>query len=132
MTIATPIATDRLLRLALRIDGVASGALGVGLLALAGVAEDRLGASTALTVSVGIFLVLFGAALVLLAARPRIPPAAVWVIIIGNLGWVAESVILAVSDDLTGLGVALTLAQAAAVLVFADLEYAGLRRAMRR
>jgi hypothetical protein len=131
MTVLAPTAADRLLRLVLRVDAAASGALGVGLLASTGVAEDLFGASNALTVSVGVFLLVFAAGLVLLASRPRIPIVAVWVVIVGNVGWTVESVILTLNSSLTGLGVAFTLAQAVAVLAFADLEYLGLRKATR-
>ena len=129
MTTLASIATDHLLRLVLRVDAVASGVLGVGLLALSGVSDDLLGASAGFTASVGVFLVVYAAGLVLLAGRPRIAPPLVWVVIVGNVGWTVVSTILAFDGSLTGLGVALTLAQAAAVLAFAILQFVGLRRA---
>ncbi|NUT38200.1 MAG: hypothetical protein HOV79_34555 [Hamadaea sp.] len=122
---------SRFLRLALKLDAVASGGLGAGTLLLSSQLDQVLGTPVALTVGTGAFLVVFAAGLWVLASRARISPAAVWFVIVGNLGWVAASVAVAVSDAfaLTGLGVAFVLAQAAAVVVFADLEYLGLRKA---
>lgn len=122
---------SRFLRLALKLDAVASGGLGAGTLVLSSQLDELFGTPAALTVGTGAFLVLFAAGLWVLASRARISPAAVWVVIAGNLGWVAASVAVALSDAfaLTGLGLAFVLAQAAAVVVFADLEYLGLRKA---
>lgn len=51
-------------------------------------------------------------------------------IVAGNLLWVAASAVAAVTGawELTGWGVAVVLAQAAAVAVLAALQAAGLRR----
>jgi hypothetical protein len=50
-----------------------------------------------------------------------------------NLVWVADSVALVATAwfPLTALGAAFVLAQAAAVFLFADLQFLGLRRARR-
>jgi hypothetical protein len=65
-----------------------------------------------------------------LAARPAPPRALVCVVIIGNLGWTAESfaVIGQSQPAITALGTAFVSAQALAVLGLAALEYIGLRR----
>lgn len=67
-----------------------------------------------------------------LATRPRPPRTGVRVVIALNVGWAVGSVILLASGVLapTGPGYALVIAIALAVLVFAELEYVGLRRAM--
>jgi hypothetical protein len=121
----------RLLRLALRLDATGSGALGVlGLLAAAPLA-DPLGMTTGALRGTGAFLVGYALALVLLAARPVIPRAAAWTVVVGNSVWVLGSIGAAVAGrgTFTTLGVAVVLAQAAAVAVFADLQWLGLRRA---
>ena len=125
---------SRFLPAILKIDAAACGIMGAGLLALNARLDDWLGTPTALSIGAGVFLLAFAGVLALLASRARISPAVVWVIIIGNLGWVAASAVVAFSDlfALTGLGVAVILAQAAAVVVIADLEYLGLRRALPR
>lgn len=127
---ATPD-TQRTLRGVLRLDAAASGALGVAAAAGAGVLDSVLGLSTPLLLGVGVFLVVYAAGLVLLAARPAIPRPATWVVVLGNSAWVLMSVGLAVGawEALTVLGAVVVLAQAAAVAVFADLQWAsGLRR----
>jgi hypothetical protein len=121
----------RLLRFALRLDAAGSGALGLlGLVAAAPLA-DPLGATAGGLRGTGAFLVGYAIVLVLLAARPVIPRAAAWTVVIGNTGWMLGSIGAAVAgrDSFTALGVAVVLAQAAAVAVFADLQWLGLRRA---
>jgi hypothetical protein len=125
---------SRFLRLALRLDSVASGSMGAGILLLNSRLDALLGTPATLTIGTGTFLLVFAGWLWVLAIRTRISPAAVWTVIVSNLGWVAASGVVAFSDAfaLTGLGVAFVLAQAAAVVVFADLEYLGLRKALLR
>ncbi|PVZ03438.1 hypothetical protein [Actinomycetospora cinnamomea] len=122
--------TQRGLRAVLRLDAVASGALGVAAAAGAGVLDTLLGLPAALLVGVGIFLVVYATGLVVLAARPAIPRPATWIVVLGNSAWVLMSLGLVAGawERLTVLGVVVVLAQAAAVAVFADLQYAGLRR----
>jgi hypothetical protein len=129
-TTSTPTRTDRLLRLALRLDAVASGATGVGLAALGWALDDVLGVPVALTLPLGLFLTGFAGWLWYLAGRPRIGAGAVRAVIALNVVWVLDSVALVAAGwaPLTALGTAYVLAQAAAVLLFADLQFVGLRR----
>ncbi|MGH3712548.1 MAG: hypothetical protein ACRDT4_03685 [Micromonosporaceae bacterium] len=126
----TAAGTDALLRLVLRVDGVASGLSGVGALAGVGFLPGLLGTPPSLLVPAGVFLLVWAAALGYLSTRTRMAPVAVWVVIGANLLWVADSVLTAFAGwfPLTGLGVGYLLLQAAAVLVFAELQYVGLRR----
>jgi hypothetical protein len=64
-----------------------------------------------------------------LASRPSPPRPLVWVVILGNLGWTAESFITLGQSQATALGTAFVSAQAVAVLGLALLEYAGIRKA---
>jgi hypothetical protein len=127
---ATTTARRDLLRPVLRLDAAASGALGVAAAAGAGVLDTLLGLPADLLRGVGIFLVVYAVGLVVLAARPRIPRPAVWVVVLGNSAWVLASLGLAVGlwSTMTVLGLVVVLAQAGAVAVFADLQYAALRR----
>ena len=77
----------------------------------------------------GLLLLPLAAFIGWLASRPVPPPALVWVVIIGNAGWTAESVVLLGQHQPTALGTAFVAAQAAAVLGLAALEYVGLRKA---
>jgi len=128
----TPARVDggSLLRLALRLDAAASGALGMLGLAAAPLLTDLLGPSTGLLWWLGAFLVGYAAALVLIATRPTIPRPAGWTVVGGNAAWVAGSVLTTAAGwtSLTSLGVAVVLAQAAAVAGFAGLQTLGLRR----
>ena len=126
MTTTTALATRLDLRAVLRLDAVASGALGLAATAGAGVLDTALGLPSSLLLGVGVFLVVYAAGLVALAGRPTIPRPATWVVVLGNSAWVLASLGLAVGawERLTVLGAVVVLAQAAAVAVFADLQYA--------
>jgi len=77
----------------------------------------------------GLALLPLGAFIGWLAARPVPPRVLVWVVIIGNLGWTAESFATLAQQDATPLGTAFVTAQALTVLGLAALEYLGLRKA---
>ncbi|MFI6300100.1 hypothetical protein ACIBEJ_51505 [Nonomuraea sp. NPDC050790] len=76
----------------------------------------------------GVFLMIYGAAVAFLAAHPR--PAGVVTVVTVNGVWAVGSIVAIPAGllNLTALGVAWTLAQAAVVAVFAVLQVAGLRR----
>ena len=121
---------DRLLRLALTADAGACGVMGAGL-ALAGAAlDDVLGIPTGWLIALGVMLIGCAAGLGWLATRPTIEPNAGWFVIVGNLVWVAASVVAVVAGfwPLTVAGTVVVIAQAVAVLALVDLEYLGLRR----
>lgn len=63
-----------------------------------------------------------------LASRPAPPHILVWLVIVGNLGWTAESFAVIAQQRPTALGTAFVAAQALAVLGLAGLEYVGLRK----
>jgi hypothetical protein len=121
----------RLLRLALRLDAAASGALGLLAVGAAAPLSGLLGPATGVLLGTGAFLVVYALGLVVVAARPVISRPAAWTVVVGNSVWVLGSVgaVVAGREELTTLGVAVVLAQAAAVAVFADLQWLGLRRA---
>lgn len=122
---------ERLLRRSLQLDAAASGGLGALLAAGGAVLDGPLGIPAAVLVPVGGFLVLYGAALWLLGSPPRLSRPAVKVVVAGNLGWVAASIVAAVAGwwSPTTLGTVVVVAQAAAVALFAELQLTGLRRA---
>ena len=130
-SIATARDGGRLLRFALRLDAAGSGALGLLGLAAAAPLADLLGAPAAGIIGTGVFLVGYAAALLVLARQPTIPRPGAWAVVVGNAVWVLCSVgaVVAGRETFTPLGVGVVLAQAAAVLVFADLQWLGLRRA---
>jgi hypothetical protein len=121
----------RLLRFALRLDAAGPGALGLLGLTAAAPLATLLGTTAGALRATGAFLVGYALVLVLLAARQAIPRAAAWAVVVGNTVWVLSSIgaVVAGWDTFTALGVAVVLGQAAAVAVFADLQWLGLRRA---
>ncbi|WP_219415893.1 hypothetical protein [Pseudonocardia nigra] len=121
----------RLLRIALWLDAAGSGALGVLGVAAAPLLADLLGPTTAALRGTGAFLVAYALGLVFLATRATVPRPGAWSVVVLNAAWVLGSVGAAVAgrEELTVLGTAVVLAQAAAVAFFADLQWLGLRRA---
>ena len=118
------------LRRVLIADAGASAATGMAMIAAAGFVDQALGLPATLLRSAGIALLPFAALVGVVATRAELPRAAVWAIIAANAVWVIDSVALLLSGWMapTALGIAVVLGQAAAVAVFAELEYMGLRR----
>ena len=77
----------------------------------------------------GLALLPLAAFIFWLATRPIPPRPLVWVVILGNLAWTAESFLTLGQVQATALGTAFVSAQAAAVASLAMLEYLGLRKA---
>ena len=103
-----------------------TGVLALGLFALEPVAT-LLGLPVAI-VSIGAWICLAAALPLFLAAAQRVPNAGlVRLIAVGNVGWVAASfaVVATFAGQMTGLGIAIVIAQAFAVLGFAILEWKG-------
>jgi hypothetical protein len=130
---ATPrarIVPSGLLRNALRLDAGVSAGAGIAYVAAAGPLASWLGLPGALLIVTGAFLALWGAALAYLAARPVVAAAAVWTVIALNAAWVADSLLMLAVDGFSPsfAGQIAVAFQAAGVIGFAALQYAGLRR----
>ncbi|WP_143435921.1 hypothetical protein [Hydrogenophaga sp. IBVHS1] len=108
-------------------DAFTCAAMGLGLLVLTQVLAALLGLPPALLKWAG--LLLMPCALLMMVAGVRQPPIAalVLLIVIGNIAWVLASLFFAFSiDGITSIGRTAVLAQAAAVLLLAWLEWRGL------
>ena len=118
------------LRRILALDALSCAGMGVLLAAAAGPLAPLLGLPEGLVRGAGLLLLPIAAFMGGLASRPSPPPLLVWMVIVGNLGWGAESFILAgqYGGSITAIGTAFVAAQALAVLALAGLEYIGLRR----
>jgi hypothetical protein len=128
----TSIATDSMpLRGPLLLDAIASGAMGVLLLLAASPLESLLGLPGSLLRAVGLLLIPFAAFLLWLAPRARGLRVVVRSVVGANVLWVLASILLLVSGraEMTPLGTAFVALQAAAVAVFAFLEYRAADRA---
>ena len=105
---------------------VAMGAmLGIG----AGALAPLFGIDQALVRGAGIALLPIGAFILALGTRAAVPPSFIYLVILGNLLWVAESFALLFSTNgITALGAAFVGLQAAAVGGLSLLEWIGVRR----
>jgi len=122
--------SSSLLRRALIADAVASGASGLLMTLGAGLLERLLAVPATLLQYAGLGLLPYTALLAWLATRENPPRAAVWAVIACNGLWAANCLMLAFAGwvEPTGLGYGFILAQAVAVVLFAELQYGGLRR----
>jgi hypothetical protein len=118
------------LRKSLMLDAVATAATALMLIAGAGLLDGLLGLPVALMREAGLILVPFVAFVAWVGTREDVARGAVWTIIAANALWVAASIGLLVSGWVapTALGYAFVIAQAAVVALFAELQYAGLKR----
>jgi len=121
--------SESLLRFAMRVDATLCAGLGL-LVAFAADPLSRLsGLSPTSEWVISAALVLYGAALYVLAAAPAIRRIGVG-IVVANVVLAAAVVAVVVAGvlPLTGAGVVMTLATAAATLGFAYAQYLGVRR----
>jgi len=121
---------SNLLRLALRLDAIATFASGLLMSAASGTLAATFGLPQPLVLGAGLFCLAYAALVGWMSLAARLPAAGVWSIIIGNIGWAIACLELAFGSAYapTSLGVAFLVSQALAVLVFADLQWFGLRR----
>lgn len=119
-----------LLRQALLADAATSAACG-GLMALAaGPMSGALGLPEMLLRLAGLVLLPYAAFIGWLGLREQVQRPVVWAIVIGNVIWAADSILLLASGwvEPTRAGYAFVIAQALAVLMYAEFQYVGLRR----
>jgi hypothetical protein len=118
-----------LLRRALLVDVVGSGAVALLLVAGAGPLPDLLGLPALLLRSAGAFLVAYVAYVAFVATRERIPAGLAWSIVALNAAWAFASLGLLQTSLVvpTVLGTAFVVAQAVAVAAFGVTQYVGLR-----
>jgi hypothetical protein len=127
-TTTTTDADGGLLRFALTLDGVVTGAMGVAFLAGAALLDGWLSLPAGLLVAVGAVLTLYGALVLRLASRPV--RAAVVAVIAANVVWAADALVaLALDWHEPSLAGQLVIAvQTVGCAGFAALQYLGLRR----
>ncbi len=119
-----------LLRFALLLDAAASAATGLLLVAGHALLSPLLGLPVALLLGAGLVSLPYALGLLVLARRERIPSALGWAVIGFNALWAVESVAILVLGWVqpSTWGLSFVVAQAAAVVVFAELQWRGLRR----
>jgi len=118
----------RLLKLALRLDAVVTGANGLAYLALAKPLEDLLGLDAGHSVAIGVFLLVYAAAVWAISGRTH--RWAVTAVIEANVVWSVLSVVAVATGwlSLNTVGNVWAIMQAVVVAGFAGVQYAALRR----
>lgn len=119
-----------LLRAALKLDVAVTGANAVAYVAGAALLADLFEVPAGALAGIGVFLAAYAAAVWRVATRPAMSVPAVWAVIGLNLAWVVDSLVLLALDGFSPstAGQVWIALQAVAVLGFAGLQYAGLRR----
>ena len=118
------------LRQALVADATTSMACGLLMLLGAGPLTGILGLPAELLRASGLVLLPYALFVGYLGMRPHPQKPVIWAVIIANVVWAADSVLLLASGwvEPTRAGYAFVIAQALAVLMYAELQYMGLRR----
>ena len=88
------------------------------------------GLPSSLLMGTGVFLLAYAAMAAFVASRSTPPRGLICLVVAGNFGWAAACIALLVSGvfAVSALGMAWVLAQAACVVVLAELQWTGLRR----
>lgn len=118
-----------MLRRVLAFDAVTSAAMGLTLLAGAGLLEPLLGIPRNVLMIAGAILVPFALGVGLTAMRSVPSRAAIWAIVVINGLWVIESFASMLSGMISPnmLGIAFVTAQAVFVALLAELQVVGLK-----
>ncbi len=120
-----------LLRVALAADAAVTGLNGAAYLLAAPLLDDVLGLDAGVLRGAGAFLLVFAAAVALVARRPRPATGAVLAVVVANVAWALDSLLAAGLGwgDPTTAGTVWIVLQGLVVGGFAALQAVGLRRA---
>lgn len=126
----TTVQPSPLLRRALQLDALVSGGAGLLMTLGAGPLSALLALPATLLTGAGLSMLPWCAVLLWLARRDTLDRRAVWAVIAVNAVWVVDSVLLLASGWVqpTLPGQAFVIAQALAVVLFAELQFFGLKR----
>lgn len=117
------------LKRVLMLDAISCLAMGAGLLAGTGALPQLLGLPQSLLAGAGAALIPIGLFILWTATRKRVAPLFVYAIILGNLAWVIESLVVAGdATEITDLGTLFVLGQAVMVAAVTLLEGAAVAR----
>lgn len=124
--------TDSLLRFAMRADAVLTGLAGIAGIPLAGWLAEMSGTTKAFEYSMSAFFIGYGIVVLALAQLPTLRRPGI-AVIAANLLYTVAAVVFVFLDwmPLTTFGIVATLATGVYTLVFAELQYQGLRRMKR-
>jgi hypothetical protein len=120
------------LRLALRLDAVATATVGALATAGSSVLDGALGVPAPVLLGLGALLVTYAVGVWLVSRTQPVTTDGAWAVITLNAAWTLGSLVAAVvADQLTPLGTAAVIMQALAVAALAELQLATLRRYLR-
>lgn len=124
------IPSSRLLRFALILDAIGSGAVALMLVAGAGLLAPMLQLPEPFMRTAGVVLIPWVALVAWLGSREIVSKQLIWSVIAGNAAWTIGSLALLATNWIAPsmLGTAFIVAQATAVGIFAELQVMGLRR----
>jgi hypothetical protein len=111
------------LRRVLAADAVTCVAAGALMAFGAGVLAPLTGLPQPLLLWAGVILFPVAALMAFLSRRDTAPAPLVWLVVLGNAGWVVGSIAVLILAQPTTLGFAFVVAQAAAVAVLTVLEW---------
>ena len=117
------------LRRVLLADAAVSVAAGALMAAAAAPLAGLLGLPASLLATAGLALFPYAGYLLWIATRRSVPSAALWAPIVLNVVWALDCALVAYAAGPSALGQGFLALQALTVLVFAELEFIGLRRA---
>jgi hypothetical protein len=128
---SNPIQPTVFLSRVLWADAIVSAVVGAVMALGANALQDLLGLPSSLLALAGVALFPYAAYVAWLATRRAVPRAAVWLPIVVNVVWAIDCgfVLFGGSFRPTWLGDAFVAMQIVTVLLFAELEYIGLKRA---
>jgi len=124
------IQSSPLLRQALVADATTSAAFGLMMLIGAGALSGIFGLPEILLRIAGLALLPYAAFIGRLGLRENINRAVALAVVLGNVLWAADSLLLLVSGWVTptSAGYAFVIAQALVVLMYAEFQFVGMRR----
>jgi hypothetical protein len=126
----TAIVPTSFLRRVWWADAAVSAVVGAAMAGAAGLLAELVGLPARLLAVAGLSLLPYAAFLAWLATRQAVPRAAAWAPVLLNVVWAIDCVVLALMQaEAMPLRVGFIAVQAVTVLVFAELEFTGLRRA---
>jgi hypothetical protein len=117
----------------LLFDAITCLGFGLGCLVLAGAIETHLAIPSGWSLSAGLICIGFGLFVLLVARRDSPPPMAMWLVILGNLGWALASFASLAGGWLepNGLGVVFVIVQGVFVLALGEAQLLALRAGQR-
>ena len=123
-------ASPRFLPRVMWADAASCAATGALQVAFTDALARLTGLPAPLLLGTGVFLLAYAAMAAFMAGRRTPPRGLIGLVVVGNFGWAAACIALLVRGmfAVTALGMAWALAQAACVVVLAELQWTGLRR----